>query len=187
MTATCVSLVINARFPGSTHDTYIWESSEIFTLLETEFNLDDQNDNIYRNSVLLGDLGYPLQPWLMIPVKDVQDHQVHEKQYNTKQRQIRNKIERFNACWKNRFRVILGERALRYSHAKAGYIIYACATLHNFLIDNSFDTEYGTPPFVEHASEEYEDEEDVNEDVEVNNEYLERGRVVRDQLIANFF
>lgn len=72
-------LNVNARYPGSTHDTNIWKNSKLFTLLEATFNLEDQSDNIYRDSFLLGDLGYPLQPWLMIPVKDVADDQISEQ------------------------------------------------------------------------------------------------------------
>lgn len=64
-------LNVNARYPGSTHDTFIWENSRISSLLESNFNLLDQRQNIYRNLFLLGDLGYPLRPWLMTPVKDV--------------------------------------------------------------------------------------------------------------------
>lgn len=186
-------LSINARYPGSTHDTRIWHNSEIFTLLEENFNLHNQHDNIYRDSFLLGDLGYPLEPWLMIPFQGLEDDQVHEKAYNKKQRKIRNKIERFNACLKNRFRCILGERALRYGHDKAGNIIYACATLHNFLIENSFDIEYATPPFIEldnadeneNIERDEDDEDDVNFDV--YDEYLFRGEVIRNQIVANYF
>lgn len=38
-----------------------------------------------------------------------------------------------------RFRCILGERKLRYHQTKAGKIVYACATLHNYLIFNRFN------------------------------------------------
>lgn len=178
-------LNINARYPGSTHDAHIWKNSKVFTLLEANFNLEDQSENIYRNSFLLGDLGYPLQPWLMIPVKDVGDDQINEKLYNRKHRRIRSKIERFNACFKNRWRCILGERALRYSHEKVGYIIYACATLHNFLINYSFDVESHIPPFL---GDETRSDGDRDESFFVEeDEYLRRGEIIRDQLIADYF
>lgn len=184
-------LNVNARYPGSAHDTLIWNNSQIFTLLETKFNLVDQSRNIYRKSFLLGDSGYPLQPWLMVPVKDVAPEQTHEKAYNKKQRQVRSKIERFNACQKNRMRCLLGgENGLRYSHESVGYIIYACAVLHNFLILNSFDVEYMIPEFVARDDggngdgNTSDDEDDVNLP---ENRYLERGEAVRKELIAKYF
>ncbi|XP_037047877.1 putative nuclease HARBI1 [Bradysia coprophila] len=176
-------LYINARYPGSTHDTFIWHNSKIFGLLESQFNLEDQSQNIYQNSFMFGDLGYPLEPWLMIPVSDFTDNQRNEKRFNKKQRTIRNKIERFNACFKNRWRCCLGEQALRYKHEKAGKIIYACATLHNFLIHHSFDVEHEIPPYTE---------SDVTEEygvdmLDIDNPYLEEGKAVRNALIAKMF
>lgn len=176
-------LYINARYPGSTHDTFIWHNSQIFGLLESQFNLADQSLNIYRNSFLLGDLGYPLEPWLMIPVKEFTNNYRSEKRYNKKQRTIRNKIERLNACLKNRWRCLLGEQALRYSHEKSGKIIYACATLHNFLIHNSFDVEHEIPPYTEsNVQDEY-----TFDEFHIENKYFEEGKAVRNALIANKF
>lgn len=57
-------LKMNARYSGSTHDAHIWKNCTLFTLLESNFNLEDQSQNIYRDSFLLG---YPLEPWLMTP------------------------------------------------------------------------------------------------------------------------
>lgn len=181
-------LSVNARYPGSAHDTLVWHNSKVFTLLEKKFNLDDQSDNIYRDSFLLGDGGYPLQPWLMVPVKDPSPDQINEKRYNKKQRQMRNKIERFNACFKNRFRCFLGcERGLRYSHEKVGYMIYACAVLHNFLIANSFDDEYIIPQFID-SEEGNGDDDFIDDEVDgMQNGYLARGEVVRRELIAKYF
>lgn len=176
-------LSVNARYPGSTHDTFVWHNSRIFTLLEGRFNSEDQNRNIYRRSFLIGDLGYPLQPWLMIPIRDVRDD--HEKKFNKMVRKIRNKNERAYSVLKNRFRCLLGERKLRYNHENAGYIIYVCATLHNFLISNSFDIEYGIPPIQNHRAE-AEDEWDEDLNVE-RNEYLLRGEAVRNKLIDDYF
>lgn len=49
---------------------------------------------------------------------------------------MRQIIERCIGLLKIRFRCILGERKLRYNPTKVGRIVYACATLHNFLIIN---------------------------------------------------
>ncbi len=176
-------LNVNARYPGATHDTHIWKNSKLFTLLEANFNLADQSENIYRDSFLLGDLGYPLQPWLMVPVKDCSDDQIHEKMYNKKQRQIRSKIERFNAVFKNRWRCNLGERAMRYSHEKLGYIVNACSVLHNFLIQYSFDVDSSIPHILEDDTQGAQDEDYQFED----DEYRRLGLIIRDQLIAEHF
>lgn len=181
-------LNVNARYPGSAHDTFVWFNSKIMTILEKNFNMDDQTDNIYKDLFLLGDLGYPLQPWLMIPVKDFTANRVSEKKYNKKQRKMRNKIERFIAIFKNTWRCNNNaERGLRYTHEKAGYIIYACSVLHNFLVDNSFDVEHEMPPFAERDSDSEIEDYDSDDGDDRQDEYLLRGRAIRDQLIADRF
>lgn len=62
-----------------------------------------------------------------------------QENFNTKLCGVRQLIERCIGLLKVRFRCILGERKLRYKPTKVGKIIYACATLHNFLIVNQFD------------------------------------------------
>lgn len=62
-----------------------------------------------------------------------------ERRYNSRIRSIRSLIERVIGVLKTRFRCIMGERQLRYRPTKVSKIIYACATLHNFLIHNRFD------------------------------------------------
>lgn len=62
-----------------------------------------------------------------------------QENFNVSLCAIRQLIERCIGLLKVRFRCILGERKLRYNPTKVGKIIYACATLHNFLIVNKFD------------------------------------------------
>ncbi|XP_042909899.1 putative nuclease HARBI1 [Parasteatoda tepidariorum] len=52
-------LNIVARFPGSTHDSYIWKSSELRKWLQL---------SKLKDTWLLGDSGYPLEPWLLTPI-----------------------------------------------------------------------------------------------------------------------
>lgn len=180
-------LSINTRYPGSTHDTFIWNNSNIFTLLEENFNLENQSENIYRDSFLIGDLGYPLQPWLIVPLRNVADD--HEKLFNKLVRKVRSKNERGFAVLKSRFRCLLGERKSRYNHENMGFIICACVTLHNFLINNSFDVEHAIPTNLVAPDSEDDgdyDDEDLNI-VGVRNNYLARGERVRNQLIADYF
>lgn len=51
--------------------------------------------------------------------------------YNERHCRTRNVAERGFGVLKNRFRCLKKDRALHYSHAKAGQIIYSCAILHN--------------------------------------------------------
>lgn len=64
---------------------------------------------------------------------------VFERRYNRRIRSVRSLVERVIGVLKTRFRCILGERPLRYYPTKVSKIIYACVTLHNFLIRNRFD------------------------------------------------
>ena len=49
-----------AKYPGSTHDSYIWNNCEIADKFET---------GQITGGWLLGDSGYPLQPWLLTPLQ----------------------------------------------------------------------------------------------------------------------
>ncbi|CAB3220881.1 unnamed protein product [Arctia plantaginis] len=53
---------LNPNFPGSTHDAAIWRASTINHFFKSNFLSGE------RNQWLLGDKGYPLQPWLMTPL-----------------------------------------------------------------------------------------------------------------------
>ena len=52
---------VNARFGGSTHDAFIWKRSQVRRFLKQRY------DNGNRNTYLLGDGGYPTEPWLLVP------------------------------------------------------------------------------------------------------------------------
>ncbi|KAK4885277.1 hypothetical protein RN001_001548 [Aquatica leii] len=55
-------LAVNARYPGSVHDSAIW----ITNVIRREVKNMHLNGN--TNSWLIGDSGYPLEPWLMTPI-----------------------------------------------------------------------------------------------------------------------
>lgn len=118
-------LNVNARFPGSCHDSAIWESSNIKRHLMTKFINGELN-----NKFLIGDSGYPLEPWLMTPVDNAAEG-TPESRYNVRHISARNCIERLNGVLKSRFRCLLRHRALNYKPNKVGLIINACAILHN--------------------------------------------------------
>ena len=56
-------LSANARFPGATHDSAIWGSSVIRRYVSSKYQQG------VRNMWLLGDSGYPVEPWLLTPIE----------------------------------------------------------------------------------------------------------------------
>lgn len=53
---------VNANFGGATHDAFIWRNSNIKQYLQNCYEQGEQN------TWLLGDSGYPQEPWLMTPL-----------------------------------------------------------------------------------------------------------------------
>nr|CAI5860141.1 unnamed protein product [Callosobruchus analis] len=127
---------VYARYPGAVHDAAIWESSNIQRHLRQKY-VEGR-----RNCYLLGDSGYPLQPWLMTPVLDARPN-TPEAMYNSLHTSTRNVVERGFGVWKKRFRCLRKDRVLHYSHATSALIIYTCAVLHNicriFNVENEPD------------------------------------------------
>ncbi|XP_046612245.1 putative nuclease HARBI1 [Neodiprion virginianus] len=56
-------LNINARYPGARNDSYIWSTSPVRRIMEREYNRGER-------TFLIGDQGYPLEPWLMTPLSN---------------------------------------------------------------------------------------------------------------------
>lgn len=115
-------LNINAKFPGSAHDSYIWRMCAAREHLQ----------NVYRdnNEWILWDSGYPLEPWLIIPIADPQneDHVM----FNTLHAKACSTVERAIGLLKARWRCLCKQRMLHYSPTVARRIINACAAMHNF-------------------------------------------------------
>lgn len=137
---------MNSRYPGATHDSSIWKSCVVYAHMVDEHNTNPDNKtwllgklcfNIFHCEQIFilfystGDSGYPLQPWLMTPVMNPRTDA--EKHYNKMHAKTRSKVERCIGVLKNRFRCLLGERKLLYSHQKASKIIVSCVVLHNYM------------------------------------------------------
>ena len=84
-----------ARWPGSTHDSFILVNSAVYTNFET---------GKYPDGWLLGDRGYSCKPWLLIPKLNPQTRA--ERAYNKSHIKTRNVIERGFGVWKMRFRCL---------------------------------------------------------------------------------
>ncbi|KAG6456669.1 hypothetical protein O3G_MSEX009869 [Manduca sexta] len=76
---------VNAKFGGANHDSFIWENSDVNNYMQT---LHQNGETVW----LLGDSGYPQQPWLMTPILDAAPNSL-ESNYNTKHMQARVVIE----------------------------------------------------------------------------------------------
>lgn len=111
---------IVARWPGSTHDSHVFRSSNICHHIEENYHsLDD--------GILLGDSGYACRPFMMTPYSNPSTPaQVAYNEAHCKTRVI---IEQTFGCWKRRFHVLHSE--IRMAPEKVCIIIGACAVLHN--------------------------------------------------------
>jgi hypothetical protein len=116
---------------------------------------------------VLGDLGYCLCDWILVPYKGVRYHlqewaklingrpQNSKELFNLRHAQLRNQIERAFGVLKMRFRV-LREPIDRVSKKDMWILIYACITIHNLIrIDNvDIDDKYFVREFVRTVEEE---------------------------------
>lgn len=108
------------RWPGSTHDSRIFNNSRVMTRFENHF----------LPGILLGDNGYPQLPFLFTPL--LVPTTAAENRYNAAHKRTRNTVERLFGVWKRRF-ACLGHR-LRTSLHTTSRVIAACAVLHNIAV-----------------------------------------------------
>lgn len=173
---------VNARYPGSTGDSFIWNNCNVRPILESIYER-------YPNSYyLLGDSGYPLRPWLLKPL-EVDPVNRWEENYNKFHKSTRTIIEHVNGILKMRFRCLLKYRSLHYDPETASKIINVCCALHNMCVKRGL-------PDVEPKSS----LDDPLEGLHINcddhngidvmskvNPYLAKGRLLQRQLIEGYF
>lgn len=113
---------IVARWPGSTHDSLIFNSSRVKKRFENKE---------FEPAVLLGDGGYKLELYLMTPFRNPLTED--EINYNRVQILVRNTVERKYGVWKRRFPCLVF--GLRCKLETSLAVIVACAVLHNVCIE----------------------------------------------------
>lgn len=109
---------IVARWPGSAHDSTIFNNSR----LKAQFENGD-----FNNFVLVGDSGYAVSSYLLTPLRNPQN--AGEDLYNEAQIRTRNAVERSYGIWKRRFPIL--SMGIRVDLSKVESIIVATAVLHN--------------------------------------------------------
>lgn len=167
----------NPKFPGSSHDSAIWSLSSVNRHLQQAYE-----EGSLNSSWLIGDSGYPLQPWLLTPIIDAPE-QTPEERYTNTHISARNCIERCNGVLKQRFRCLLQHRVLHYNPVKAGKIIYACVVLHNMTIKQRL-------AIPEKEEVQVQENNSVLVGIEDNlagDNWLADGRRIRNRLIMNNF
>lgn len=109
---------IVCTFPGSTHDSTIFNHSNI----RGRFERGDM-----RNSIIVGDSGYALKSYLMTPFLNPNGE--GQNIYNEAQIRTRNAVERSYGVWKKRFPVLAVGINMNLQFVES--IIVATAVLHN--------------------------------------------------------
>ncbi|KAL2102384.1 hypothetical protein ACEWY4_001552 [Coilia grayii] len=151
-----------AKWPGSAHDAFIFNTSDINTYLE-ETN---------ASGWLLGDSGYPLKPYLMTPVG--QELTPADMRYNQAHKKCRARQERLFGVWKSRWKCHdTSGGYLQYTPEKVILFIKATAVLHNICrMANIPDPDINL-----------EQPDEPEEGLEMN----QNGLNTRQQLIRDFF
>lgn len=119
---------IVARWPGSVHDSRIFQNSRLCARLE---------NNEY-DGILLGDSGYALKSYLLTPLPNPQTPP--EKRHHYSHCRTRNTVERLFGIWKRRFPCLTA--TLRMKIPTVLCAIVATAVLHNIARErNDNDTD----------------------------------------------
>lgn len=112
---------IVAKWPGSTHDSFILENSALKDMFER---------GAIPEGWLLGDSGYPLRPWLLTPVLNPTTRP--EERYNASHIRTRNTVERSFGVLKSRFRCLdTSGGSLLFTHEGMQSYGGCCSSAHH--------------------------------------------------------
>lgn len=157
----------SAKYPGSTHDSFIWRNCTLRNRFEA---------GEFGQSYLLGDSGYPLEPYLMTPISQPENPPDHN--YNRSHTQTRVVIEQTFGVLKSRFRCLhKSGGSLQYEPVKCARIAVACMLLHNYCVKRRI-------PLNDNI--EYEDPAQID-NIAQGGHVGVQGRAVRRELVENRF
>lgn len=123
--------------PGSTNDSRVLRRSSLFSLA-MHGNLFDAQYAVHGYTpYLIGDSGFPLLPWLMIPHKANAQLSVSETLFNKKLRKGRCVVENAFGILKQSFRELLDKSDLHITFLPN--VILCCTILHNVLLQQSHE------------------------------------------------
>ncbi|XP_050339431.1 putative nuclease HARBI1 [Bactrocera neohumeralis] len=157
---------VDACHPGSSHDAFIFNLSNIKQSLLSSFQSGD------HSSWLLGDSGYALEPYLLTPYRNPTSGTSQHK-FNLQHAKARNIVERVIGVLKSRFKCL--QTVLPYTPQKVVKIINVCCAFHNICrFYNVDDSMYAFS------------EEVIDDDPAENNSSLETTATnIRDQIANN--
>ena len=121
-----------ARWPGSHHNSFILQSSNVYDWFE--------NDE-FGDCWLLGGSGYPLKKWLITPFRNPST--AEERRFNVYHRKTRCAVERCFGVLKMRWRILDGK--VCYGPKKVCEIALTCCVLHNIYRRNGSPLTEDTP------------------------------------------
>ncbi|KAJ8977114.1 hypothetical protein NQ317_005242 [Molorchus minor] len=110
---------IVVRWPGSAHDSHIFRNSNLYANFKT---------GRFGDSLLVGDNGYPIKPYLITPLRNVRN-EAEALLFNESQIRTRNVVERSYGVSKRRFPALAMGMRVHLDTAQA--ITVATAILHN--------------------------------------------------------
>jgi hypothetical protein len=123
-------------FPGSAHDSTVFQNSSLFQKLEAQGN-QIFNPQVYH---IIADSAFPLKMWMMTPYKKINGHlQPSKRNFNKKLSSTRMVIELAFGDLKNRFKRCID---ITTSIEKGVNIVVTCCVLQNICIQQG-DVFYG--------------------------------------------
>lgn len=162
---------VTAQWPGSVHDSRIMKNSDLFIIM-----------NKTRDTVILGDSGYAISPWLITPYSNpVNDLQRHFNKIYARERVI---IERCFGQVKKRFPIL--HYKVRTALQTVPSVIICCFVLHN--VAKYLNDTDNFPELEEDCDEgEPEPAEEVGPVALSERRVRELGQQKREQIAASLF
>ncbi|XP_043064690.1 putative nuclease HARBI1 [Drosophila ficusphila] len=111
-------IAIDATHPGSCHDSFIWNHSDVREYFSRNIN----------GHFVLADSGYALESFVLTPYRSAEIG-THQHIFNIRHTGARNIIERTIGVLKSPFRCL--QRCLNYDPVFCCHIINVCCALHN--------------------------------------------------------